>query len=90
MNLRERKIYTGKVPEYIYQCGEDSGEEPPVLIPNTEVKLTSAENTLLETTREHRDLPHTRRKESTQERVFSFFVREKSACSSRTGAVVKG
>ena len=38
----------------IYHCGDDSGEEPPVLIPNTEVKLTSADNTLLETTREDR------------------------------------
>ena len=38
----------------IYHCGDDSGEVPPVLIPNTEVKLTCAENTLLETAREHR------------------------------------
>ena len=29
----------------IYHCGDVSGEVPPVLIPNTEVKLTSAENT---------------------------------------------
>ena len=29
----------------ICHCGDVSGEVPPVLIPNTEVKLTSAENT---------------------------------------------
>ena len=42
----------------IYHCGDVSGEVPPVLIPNTEVKLTSAENTLLETAREDRLLLH--------------------------------
>ena len=42
----------------IYHCGDDSGEVPPVLIPNTEVKLTSAENTLLATARENRLLLH--------------------------------
>ncbi len=70
----ERRYIRGIVPEYIYQCGEDSGEEPPVLIPNTEVKLTSAENTLLETTREDRDLPHTKTKRKTHSKryVFSF------------------
>ena len=30
---------------YIYHCGDVSGEVPPVLISNTEVKLTCAENT---------------------------------------------
>ena len=43
---------------YIYHCGDVSGEVPPVLIPNTEVKLTSADNTLLETAREDRLLLH--------------------------------
>ena len=38
----------------IYHCGDDGGEVPPVLIPNTEVKLTCADNTLLETAREDR------------------------------------
>ena len=42
----------------IYHCGDVSGEVPPVLIPNTEVKLTSADNTLLETAREDRLLLH--------------------------------
>ena len=34
--------------------GVDCGEGPPVPIPNTEVKLTRAENTCLETNRENR------------------------------------
>ena len=40
---KERKILTEK--SEIYHCGDDSGEVPPVLIPNTEVKLTGAEDT---------------------------------------------
>ena len=34
---REKRIYS--------HCGDDSGEDPPVLIPNTEVKLSCAEST---------------------------------------------
>ena len=52
----KEKIYTER--SVIYHCGDVSGEVPPVLIPNTEVKLTSAENTLLETARENRLLLH--------------------------------
>ena len=37
--------------------GVDSGEGPPVPIPNTEVKLTCAENTWLEAAREDRKSP---------------------------------
>ena len=39
----EEDINNGDV--VIYHCGDVSGEVPPVLIPNTEVKLTSADNT---------------------------------------------
>ena len=39
-------------------CGDDSVEDPPVLIPNTEVKLNCAESTWLDTAREDRELPH--------------------------------
>ena len=49
----KKDIY-GDNSEYIYHCGDDSGEVPPVPIPNTEVKLTCAENTLPETAREDR------------------------------------
>ena len=38
-----KTIFTVKAE--IYHCGDVSGEVPPVLIPNTEVKLTSADNT---------------------------------------------
>ena len=37
--------------------GVFNGEGPPVPIPNTEVKLTSADNTWLETAREDRAMP---------------------------------
>ena len=57
---------------YIYHCGDYSGEVPPVLIPNTEVKLTSAENTLLETAREDRSLLHPKSKHPSNDGCFSF------------------
>ena len=37
--------------------GDYNGEDTPVPIPNTEVKLSSAEDTWLETARENRSLP---------------------------------
>ena len=50
-------IVSDIVCDYTRSSG-DRGKDPPVLIPNTEVKLTSAENTLLETAREDRLLLH--------------------------------
>ena len=44
LNTPKKRYVQGKAL-YIYHCGDVSGEVPPVLIPNTEVKLTSAENT---------------------------------------------
>ena len=41
--------------------GVFNGEGPPVPIPNTEVKLTSADNTCLETDREDRSVPTQKR-----------------------------
>ena len=38
-------------------AGVDDGEVPPVPIPNTEVKLTSVENTWRVTARENRAVP---------------------------------
>ena len=38
-------------------AGVDDGEEPPVPIPNTEVKLTCAEDSWLETACENREMP---------------------------------
>ena len=45
---------TDKREREIYHSGGDGGEDPPVLIPNTEVKLTCADNTLRATAREDR------------------------------------
>ena len=39
------------------RSGDDSGEDPPVPIPNTEVKLSSAEDTWWATARENMTLP---------------------------------
>ena len=39
------------------EVGVFNGEGPPVPIPNTAVKLTSADNTCLETDREDRSTP---------------------------------
>ena len=46
----EQKCYTGPV----ILVGDDDGEVPPVPIPNTEVKLTRAQDSSLETARENR------------------------------------
>ena len=52
--------------------GVFNGEGPPVPIPNTEVKLTSADDTCLATSRENRSMPT--QKKRTVEKQFSFFV----------------
>ena len=44
-----------------YHSGETNGEATPVPIPNTEVKLSCAEDTWLETARESRSSPDTKR-----------------------------
>lgn len=53
--------------------GEDREKEPPVLIPNTEVKLLIAEDTWPETAREIRTLPFYLIKTSAQ-LVFLFSI----------------
>ena len=45
-----QKCYT----EPVILVGDDDGEVPPVPIPNTEVKLTRAQDSSLETARENR------------------------------------
>ena len=42
---------------YKHIVGVDDAEGPPVPIPNTEVKLSGAENTWLATARENREMP---------------------------------
>ena len=60
--------------------GVFNGEGPPVPIPNTEVKLTSADNTCLETDREDRSMPT--QKTATHVAVFFFCVERYNVCSS--------
>ena len=43
--------------ETTIKVGVDDAEGPPVPIPNTEVKLSGAENTWLATAREDREMP---------------------------------
>ena len=47
-------LISGNSAEADYEVGVDNGEGPPVPIPNTEVKLTRADNTWLATARENR------------------------------------
>ena len=63
-NCAQRNSLTGatkysRVHDASHYCivGVFNGEGPPVPIPNTEVKLTSADNTCLETDREDRSMP---------------------------------
>ena len=42
---------------YERECGDNSEEDTPVPIPNTEVKLLSADGTWLDTARESRSSP---------------------------------
>ena len=52
--------------------GVDGGEDPPVPIPNTEVKLTSVENTWLATAWEDRKTPSREDGTSGLQRSFLF------------------
>ena len=50
-------VFNEHFPKRDVQVSATNAEGPPVPIPNTEVKLTSAENTCLETDREDRSVP---------------------------------
>ena len=54
--------------------GDFSKGDTPVLIPNTEVKTFSAENTCLETSREHRSLPVFQLREVAKLLFFLFLI----------------
>ena len=54
---RKKRYIRAKNPN-IYHCGDNGGEVPPVPIPNTEVKLVRAEDTLPDTARENRSSLH--------------------------------
>ena len=53
------KVKDGGIIIYVVekQVGVNDAEGPPVPIPNTEVKLSGAENTWLATARENREMP---------------------------------
>ena len=53
----------------ICHCGDNIVQGPPVLIPNTEVKLRSAEDTRLETAWEKRTAPTPREGDSRESRA---------------------
>ena len=48
------KVKQKRYTEPVILVGDDDGEVPPVPIPNTEVKLTRAQDSSLETARENR------------------------------------
>ena len=54
---KKKRYIRAKNPN-IYHCGDNGGEVPPVPIPNTEVKLVRAEDTLPDTARENRSSLH--------------------------------
>ena len=65
-----------------YKISGDYGErDPPVPMPNTEVKPFSADGTWLETTWESRTLPDSMEKESTPYGVGSFFISSATSLS---------
>ena len=72
MSLRKTLIFSDFDPS-IYHCGDYGEEVPPVLIPNTEVKLFSAECTWLDTARETMTLPHPLKRLLTSGRFFLVF-----------------
>ena len=57
-----------------HRVGVFNGEGPPVPIPNTEVKLTCADDTCLATGRENRSTP-TQKRDDSFESPLLFFVR---------------
>ena len=68
-------------PRVTIEVGVDDAEGPPVPIPNTEVKLSGAEDTWLVTARENREMP-TSKCPPNRVGIFSFmrnFLSEKIA-----------
>ena len=69
--------------------GGNSEREPPVPIPNTEVKPLSAEGTWLETARENRTLPDSKRLRRKSNLRNPFFCTEKAGKKMRGGEAFK-
>ena len=72
------QVYKALLPLFSFQgtspdiVGVFNGEGPPVPIPNTEVKLTSADNTCLATDWKDRSTPTQSR---SNERLFFYFMK---------------
>ena len=58
----------------LYSVGAYGGEGPPVPIPNTEVKLTCAEDTWMVTSRENRSVPTRAKQLSNRTAAFFMFI----------------
>ena len=71
--LKQFSIYPVVYYRLYNHCGDNSLKDPPVLIPNTEVKLQRAESTCRVTCREDRSLPHSINTVHL-ERCFLFFL----------------
>ena len=57
IEVLQPKGFNIEVTKVTREVGIDDAEGPPVPIPNTEVKLSGAENTWLVTARENREMP---------------------------------
>ena len=85
--FRERLLFNfqGSKLKKQHIVGVSNGEGPPVPIPNTEVKLTSVDNTLRATVREDRSTPtsscSTRVEQITIDEKFCTYNRLGSCCS---------
>ena len=55
--MSRKEVVIQKKVKNVKKVGVDDAEGPPVPIPNTEVKLSGAENTWLATAREDREMP---------------------------------
>ena len=71
--------------------GDNGGRDPPVLIPNTEVKPASADGTWLDTTWESRTLPVPLKRDKTYLSLFFFIFFDLSIIySCKSISVVSG
>ena len=71
---RQNEDLGSDTQEASVRVGTFSGEGPPVPIPNTAVKLTSAKNTCLETDRENRAAPTQMKKDRLNSLSFLFYI----------------
>ena len=66
--------FEGMKPQRRKKSGDDSKEETPVPMPNTEVKVFSVDDTWRETARESRTLPEQNPSETQKDSDFDIFL----------------